>query len=155
MILDAVKNHVIPHISKNYRTMRKGMFDSLVSFYQSENINRKMISRNKLRSIAVGETDADVELVNMALNGFLTSWESFIKGIWAWEKLPNFKRFWEPYIHEETQMESKASKKGSDINLSLIGQAKKGGGKGPSKVKGESEESASQPGKKEIMHHTV
>jgi hypothetical protein len=82
------------------------MFHALVSLYQSENINIKMILRNKLISIemtrsnsvtsylmkvtqvcdqlaVVGEKVANVELVNMALNGFATSWEQFDKDICA------------------------------------------------------------------------
>jgi hypothetical protein len=38
----------------------------------------------------------------------------------------NFKGFGDDCIQEETQMESKAKKKGSDENLALIGQSKKG-----------------------------
>ena len=40
MIMDSIKDHLIPHI-----------FDALVSHYQSENINRKMILHNRLRSV--------------------------------------------------------------------------------------------------------
>jgi hypothetical protein len=82
---------------------------------------------------AVGEKIADAELVNMALNGFPTSWEPFVKGICARENLPKFERLWDDCIQEETWMESKADKKGGDDNLALIGQTKKGRGKGPSK----------------------
>jgi hypothetical protein len=50
MILDAIKDHQIPHIFK--KTMKE-MFDALVSLYQSENINMKMILRNTLKSIVM------------------------------------------------------------------------------------------------------
>jgi hypothetical protein len=93
MILDATKDHLIPHVYEK-KTMKE-MFIALVSLYQSENINRKMILQNKLRSIemtksntitsylmkvmqirdqlaAVEEKIANEELVNMALNGFPT-----------------------------------------------------------------------------------
>jgi hypothetical protein len=106
MILDVVKDHLIPHISE--KTTTKEMFNTLVSLYQSENINRKMILRNKLGSIemtrsdlvssylmkittirdqlaAVGAKNADAKLVNMALNGFPASWEPFVKCICARE----------------------------------------------------------------------
>jgi hypothetical protein len=171
MILDAIKDHLIPHVSE--KKTAKEMFDALVSLYQSENINRKIILQNKLRSIemtrsnpitsylmkvtqihdqlaVVVEKIADAELVNVALNGFPTSWEPFVKGICACENLPKFERLWDDCIQEETQMKSKASKKGGDDNLALIGQTKKGRGKGPSKDKGMSEESTSQPGKKDL-----
>jgi hypothetical protein len=42
MILDAIKNHPIHHVSKKKTT--KEMFDALVNLFQSQNINRKMIS---------------------------------------------------------------------------------------------------------------
>jgi hypothetical protein len=87
MVLDAIKDHLIPHIFGKKTT--KEMFDALVSLYQSENINRKMILRNKLRSTemtrsnlvssnlmkvtqghdqlaAIGEKVVDAKLVNMA-----------------------------------------------------------------------------------------
>jgi hypothetical protein len=38
----------------------------------------------------VGETVIDVELVRVALNGFTKPWTSFIEGICAREKLPDF-----------------------------------------------------------------
>jgi hypothetical protein len=47
-------------------------------------------------------------------------------------------------------MEPKANKKGGDENLALFGQSNKGRGKGPNKGKGKSEESTSQPGKKDL-----
>jgi hypothetical protein len=56
MIMDAIKDHLIPHISE--KKMAKEMFDALVSLYQSENINRKMILRNKLRSIEMTRSDS-------------------------------------------------------------------------------------------------
>jgi hypothetical protein len=128
------------------------MFDALVSLYQSENVNKKMTLRNKLRAIemtrsnivtsylmkimqirdqlaTVGEKAVDAKLVNMTLNGFPMSWESFVKGICACDNLPTFERLWDDYIQEETQMESKVDKKGGDNNLALIGQTNKGKGK--------------------------
>jgi hypothetical protein len=49
MILDAIKNHLIPHVSEKKKT--KVIFDALFSLYQIQNINRKMVFWNKLRSI--------------------------------------------------------------------------------------------------------
>jgi hypothetical protein len=132
---------MIPHISK--KKMVKGMCDALVTLYQSENTNRKLILRNKLRSIemtrsdlvisylmkvtqvhdqlvVVGEKVVDAELVNIALNGFLASWEPFVKGFCARENLPNFEGLWDDFIQGETRMESNASKKGGDENLALF-----------------------------------
>jgi hypothetical protein len=55
MILDAIKDQLIPHISK--KKTAKEMFDALVSLYQSENINRKTILRNKLESIVMTKSN--------------------------------------------------------------------------------------------------
>jgi hypothetical protein len=57
----------------------------------------------------------------VALNGFPTSWEPFVKGIFACENLPNFKRSWDNCSQEDTRMKSKAIKKGGDKNLALLG----------------------------------
>jgi hypothetical protein len=134
MIMDAIKDHLIPHISEK-KTVKE-TFNALVSLYQSENINKKMILQNKLKSMEmsssdtvssylmkitqirdqlctiVGEKVDDAELVNMALNGFPTSWEPFVKGMCAHENLPDFQMLWDDCIQEETLMESKANKKG-------------------------------------------
>jgi hypothetical protein len=47
----------------------------------------------------------------MALNGFPTSREPFVKGICTRENLPNLERLWDYCIHEETQMDSKAARR--------------------------------------------
>jgi hypothetical protein len=43
---------------------------------------------------AIGEAVDDTELVNVALNGLPRSWEPFVQGICAREKLPDFDRLW-------------------------------------------------------------
>jgi hypothetical protein len=59
VIFIAMKDHLIPHISEKRTT--KEMSDALVSLYQSENINRKMILRNKLRSMEMTKSDTVTE----------------------------------------------------------------------------------------------
>jgi hypothetical protein len=126
MILDAINDHSIPHVFEKKRT--KEMFDALVSLYQSQNINMKMILWSKFGSIVmtrsntltsylmkvtqirdqlalVGEKVEDGELVNTTINRFLASRESFVKGICAWDNPPNFERLWDHCIQEETRME--------------------------------------------------
>ena len=49
IILDVVKDHVIPHISS--KTCVYQMWDALTSLFQSSNENRKMVLREKLKSI--------------------------------------------------------------------------------------------------------
>jgi hypothetical protein len=113
VIMDVVKDHLILHVVE--KQSAKEMFKDLVDLFHSDNLNRKMILRNKLISIqmsryenvisyfmritltrdqlaAIGEKVDDVELVNVTLNGFTKSWESFVKGVCAREKLPNWER---------------------------------------------------------------
>ena len=55
IILDAVKDHVIPHISSKTRAYQ--MWDALTSLFQSSNENRKMVLREKLKSIKMAKAE--------------------------------------------------------------------------------------------------
>ena len=51
IILDVVKDHVIMHImSKNHAYL---VWESLTNLYRSSNMNRKMVLREKLKSITM------------------------------------------------------------------------------------------------------
>jgi hypothetical protein len=80
--------------------------------------------------LAIGETIDDTELVNVALNGFLGSWEPFVMGIYAREKFPPFDRSWIDCIQEEARIESKNGRKrgNDDENQSLVAHARNGKG---------------------------
>lgn len=55
ILLDSVKNHLIPHIvGKN---TAKEMYDALGTLYQSVNISRKMLLKNKLNATRASKTD--------------------------------------------------------------------------------------------------
>jgi hypothetical protein len=151
VILEAIKDHLIPHVAE--KASSKDMFDAPVSLFQSDNMSRKMILKNKLREcrmtlydnvtsylmritqirdqlVAIGETVLEVELVNVALNGFTKSWEPFIMGICAREQLRKWERLWDDCIQEETRKESRSDKQGGgDENLALGSKTKKGKGK--------------------------
>jgi hypothetical protein len=104
IILDRVKDHLIPHLSG--KTTAKDMREALKSLFQSRNENRKMVLREKLRDTkmtesdkvttyltrirqvrdalaAIGEAVDDSELVRTALKGFTKEWTPFIKGVMA------------------------------------------------------------------------
>jgi hypothetical protein len=51
--------------------------------------------------VAIGDAVDETELVNVALNGFPGSWEPFVQGICAREKLPPFDRLCIDCIKEE------------------------------------------------------
>ena len=49
LIMATVKDHLIPHVAEKQST--REIFKDLVDLFQSDNLNKKMILRNKLRSI--------------------------------------------------------------------------------------------------------
>jgi hypothetical protein len=123
IILDAIKDHVIPHVT--WKSNAYEMWESLTKLYKSSNENRKMVLREKLKSIkmtkiesvatyltkltqmrdelgAVGEVVADNELVRTTLNGVTKQWVVFVEGIVARENFPKWDRLWDDFIQEET-----------------------------------------------------
>ena len=111
IIRDAVKDRVITHISSKTHAFQ--MWDALTSLFQSSNENRKMVLREKLKSIkmakygvvisyltmisrvrdepaAVGEVVPGSELVRTALNGVSKPWVVFVEAIVARENLPTW-----------------------------------------------------------------
>jgi hypothetical protein len=55
IILDSVKDHIIPLLSEN--KVANEMFDALVGLFKSTNMNRKMVLRNKIRSVQMSRSD--------------------------------------------------------------------------------------------------
>ena len=99
IILDAIKDHVIPHISAKDHAHE--MWTALTGLFESSNENRKMVLREKLKSIkmvkgevcmtyltrisqvrdelaTVGEVVTGPELVRTALNGVTAPWVVFV-----------------------------------------------------------------------------
>jgi hypothetical protein len=133
------------------------MWESLTKLYQSTNENRKMVLREKLKSIkmtkaenvvtyltmltqvrdelgAVGEAIADNELVTTTLNGVSKQWAVVVEGIVAREKLPNWERLWDDFVQEETQrgyVHGSSSTGYDEENVSLVVLNKKKFKKGP------------------------
>ena len=56
VILDAMKDHVIPHISAKYHSFE--MWSALTKLYQSSNENRKMVLREKLKSVRMSKGES-------------------------------------------------------------------------------------------------
>jgi DNA gyrase/topoisomerase IV subunit A len=92
-----------------------------MKLYHSTNENRKMVLREKLKSIkmtkdenvvtyltrltqvrdelgAVGEAIVDSELVRTTLNGVSKQWVVFVEFIVARERLPNWERLWDEFV---------------------------------------------------------
>ena len=119
IILDAVKAHVIPHILS--KTCAFQMWDALTGLFQSSNENRKMVLREKLKSIkmakgevvvsyltrisqvrdelaAIGEVVPDAELVRTTLNGVSKPWAMFEEDLVARENLPTWDRICDDFV---------------------------------------------------------
>ena len=119
IILKSVKDHIIPHVvGKDYAFQ---MWESLINLYQISKKNMNMVLREKLRStkmakgesitsyltrvsqvrdelVAIEEVVDSVELIQVALNGFLKYWESFVCGIVFRENMPSWERLWDDFV---------------------------------------------------------
>ena len=51
---------------------------------------------------AASEKMEDEELVRYALNGFTAKWNTFVQGVVAREKLPDWTRLWDDFVQEES-----------------------------------------------------
>ena len=108
IILDGVKDHLIPHLTGKNTAWH--MWEALKTLFQNKNENRKMVLREKLREIRmtnskkvtsyltriqqvraelVGNDVADTDLVRMTHKGLSEQWKLFIKGFVPREKLPD------------------------------------------------------------------
>jgi transposase InsO family protein len=124
ILFDVVKDHIIPHVSS--KTYVHEMWTALKNLFQNFNENRKMVLREKLKSIkmtksesvtcylsritlvrdelgAVGEVIPSTELVRTALNGVAKPWAVFVEGIVARENVPSWDRLWDDFVQEETR----------------------------------------------------
>lgn len=124
LILDAVRDHIILQLSGKKST--KEMWEALTKLYQSDNHNKKMVMRDKLRVTkmfridivatyltritqvsdelaTIRETIDDHELVRTTLNGFTKSWDVSVARIVARENLPKWECMWDDFFQEEIQ----------------------------------------------------
>ena len=127
MILDGVRDHIIPHMSG--KKTASEMWEALKRLHKSDNKNRKMVLRDKMRTTKMSKTDIvvtyltkimqvhdeistigeivlDHEMVRMVLNGVTEPWKVFIEGIVAHENLPKWDYNWDDFIQEEIRREA-------------------------------------------------
>jgi 3-oxoacyl-ACP reductase-like protein len=76
---------------------------------------------------AISEAVDDTKLVNVALNGFPRSWEPFVQGIFAQEKLSPFDRLWTDCTQEEARIVSRNGKQKCNVdeNQALVVHTRK------------------------------
>ena len=124
-VLDGAKDHIVPYLFGKKTALE--MWKDLEGLYQIKNENRKMVLQEWMGSTrmakgegvvpyltrlaqirdefgVVGSKNEDEDLVRIALNGFSKPWYTFVKGVVAREKLPNWQRLWDDFVREETRM---------------------------------------------------
>jgi hypothetical protein len=122
IILDGVKDHLIPHLVE--KNTAKEMWDALKNLFEAKKENWKMDFKDNLHDTkmgkeenvssyltrvtqvkdelaAVGEIITDSKLVRIALNGFTKDWEVFVKCVVGRENLPYWRRLWDDFTKEE------------------------------------------------------
>jgi hypothetical protein len=148
ILLDGVKDHIIPHLTG--KTPAKDMWTALNDLYQSKNENRVMVLRERLRSTkmvkgegvvhyltrltqikdelgTVGEKTEESELVHVALNNFSKSWDVFMRGVVAREKLLDWQQLWDNFVQEEIGLgQSESSSPPHNVNEEGLALASKG-----------------------------
>ena len=81
----------------------------------------------------VGEMVDNAELIQVALNGFSKSWESFVWGIVARENMPSWERLWDDFVQEELRVGSTSTSSqhggGKADIVALAAKGKKNAGK--------------------------
>ena len=115
---------MIPHISSKTRAYQ--MWDALTSLFQSSNENRKMVLREKLKSIkmgkaegvisyltrisqvrdelaTVGEVVPNAKLVKTTMKEVSKPLVVFVEALVARENLPTWDRICDYFVQEETR----------------------------------------------------
>eukprot|EP00253_Pinus_taeda_P014532 PITA_14532 len=129
------------------------MWTALSNLYQSTNENRKMVLKEKLKNIkmgndsavryltkitdvrdelaAIGEAIPPTELVRIAVNGLPRTWMNSADGVCARETLPTWERFWDDCIQTEIRKGQLGAAKPveQDQDVALVAGGKKGKGK--------------------------
>ena len=140
MILDGVKDHLIPHLGE--KETAKDMWDTLNQLFEAKNENHKMALKDKLHNVkmnkdegvasyltrvaqvkdelaAIGDTIPNSELVRIALKGFTKKWDIFVKCIVGRQKLPNWSRLWDDFTQEEIQERSLGSRVNEEVEQNV------------------------------------
>eukprot|EP00253_Pinus_taeda_P012026 PITA_12026 len=150
-ILDGIKDHCIPHVRG--KSSAHEMWTTLSNLYQSTNENRKMVLKEKLKNIkmgndsvagyltkitnvrdeltAIGKAIPPTELVWIVVNGLPRSWMNFADGVCVRETLPTWERFWDDCIQTEIRKGQLGAGKPveQDEDVALVEGGKKGKGK--------------------------
>jgi hypothetical protein len=118
IILDGVKDPLIPHLSKKKTSYE--MWETLKNLFEAKNSNQKMALKDKLHDskmvkgedvasyitrlaqfmdelVVVGEIISEVELGRITLKGFTKEWDVIVKCVVGREKFPDWSRLWDDF----------------------------------------------------------
>jgi hypothetical protein len=122
IILDGVKDHLIPHLAK--KNTAKEMWDALKNVFEAKNDNQMMALKDKLHDTKMGKEESvssyltrvaqvkdelevvgvvitDSELVRIPLNGFTKEWEVFMMCVVGREHILDWSTLWDDFNQEE------------------------------------------------------
>ena len=129
IILDGVKDHVVPHIAEKETTVE--MWEALKNLYQHTFVHRRMVLENQMRSYQMKKgkpigtffrglneirdqstsigTMPDQELmVRTSLNAVPEDWEVFVQSLLGRSNLLDWQELWAALRQEEIRRLSKA-----------------------------------------------
>lgn len=122
IILDGVRDHIIPHILG--KDIKRQMWVTLTGLYQSTNENRKTVLQKKLNIFkmnkseivtsyltrvqwahheltTIGETVHDSKLIKVALKECVKQWTTIVDGFLARQQLPDWSRLWDDFTQKK------------------------------------------------------
>jgi hypothetical protein len=128
IIVDSIKDHLIPYIS-HLDSSRK-MYDALTNLFSVRNIGQVMSLKNELRDMKMNDDDSitsyfvrisqlrdqlqaieeitlEKELVNIVLNGIPKTWDAFAASMNTRKEYPTFEELWTCCAQEESRINAK------------------------------------------------
>jgi hypothetical protein len=146
IILDSVKDHLIPYIS--HLDSSKKMFDALTNHFSIRNIGQVMILKNELCDMKMNDDDSITsyfvrisqlrdqlqaieeiiskkELVNIVLNGLPKTWDTFAARMNTRTEYPTFEELWTCCAQEESRISTKEKSKKKDDDQAYTTKFKK------------------------------
>jgi hypothetical protein len=128
IIFDSVKDSIMTVIA-SLKTAKE-CFDTLTNLYETKAPNQKRILKKQICTLKMEKDDTvasfftkisqvrdqlcmigvevdDDDLVQTAVDGLPSSWESFLAGITARETQPDFQRLWYDFLQEEGRIQSR------------------------------------------------
>jgi hypothetical protein len=128
IIVDSIKDHLIPYIS--HIESSKKMYDALTNLFSVRNIGQFMSLQNELRDMKMSEDDSitsyfvwisqlrdqlqaieeiisEKELVNIVLNGLPKTWDASAASMNTRKEYPTFEELWTCCAQEESRINAK------------------------------------------------